>query len=167
MNTPLILTAAFDDNSQRYFNEKRKQYFPPHINYIDAHLTLFHQLPMDESRVSAALQAACATQKPVPLFITAPVSIGKGVAYKVESKELAAIHKMLVQEWSSFLIPQDKQKLYPHVTVQNKVTPAESQRLLKVLQEEFVPFTAYATALVLWKYLNGPWQWYQTIPFCG
>ena len=42
---PLILTLALDADSQAHFDALRKQHFPPAINYLAAHLTLFHHLP--------------------------------------------------------------------------------------------------------------------------
>ncbi|WP_204248378.1 hypothetical protein [Hymenobacter sp. PAMC 26628] len=42
---PLILTLALDTDSQAYFDELRRQHFPAKINYLAAHVTLFHHLP--------------------------------------------------------------------------------------------------------------------------
>ena len=42
---PLILTLTLDEATQAYFNDLRRQHFPPNINYLAAHLTLFHHLP--------------------------------------------------------------------------------------------------------------------------
>ncbi|WP_460504174.1 2'-5' RNA ligase family protein, partial [Hymenobacter agri] len=55
---PLILTLALDAASQAYFNDLRTQHFPPKINYLAAHLTLFHHLPgTEQPAVAARLQA--------------------------------------------------------------------------------------------------------------
>ncbi len=167
MNTPLILTVQFDETSQAFFNEKRKQYFPPERNFLSAHLTLFHHLPDDKSIITEAIKTVCSQQKQIELAITEVVSIGKGTAYKIESKALVALHKQLQNKWNDFLTPQDRQGLWPHVTIQNKVSPLESKQLLQQVKTEFVPFTAYAAGVTLWKYLNGPWQLYQSYSFAG
>ena len=40
-----IITAKLDEKSQQLLNTLRKEHFPAHLNYLDAHLTLFHQFP--------------------------------------------------------------------------------------------------------------------------
>jgi len=54
---PLILTLTLDEASQAFFDEQRRQYFPPKINYLSAHLTLFHALPGAEYDAIAAYLA--------------------------------------------------------------------------------------------------------------
>lgn len=101
------------------------------------------------------------------LEVVAPVSIGKGVTYKLESKALVSLHKKLRGEWNRFLTPQDRQGLWPHVTIQNKVTVTEAANCLENLKAKFAPFTAHANGLLLWHYLNGPWQLYRQFLFDG
>jgi hypothetical protein len=40
-----ILTLQLDPTAQAHFEALRQQHFPPALNHIPAHLTLFHQLP--------------------------------------------------------------------------------------------------------------------------
>lgn len=162
--TPLILTAMLDESSSLFFNQKRKEYFSAERNFINAHLTLFHHLPHEASIINI-VQAVCHQQKPMELHVTQPVSIGKGVAYKIESKALQALHKMLQREWKDMLTMQDRQGLWPHITVQNKVLAEQAKQTLEELNKNFVPFTAYAVGLQLWKYLNGPWEELQRFVF--
>jgi hypothetical protein len=63
--------------------------------------------------------------------------------------------------------PQDRQGFQPHVTVQNKVTPAEAQDLLRALQATFAPFAVQGEGLHLWRYLGGPWRLARTFRFGG
>ena len=167
MQTPLILTAQLNEEAQSFFNQKRKQYFPPERNFIEAHLTLFHHLPDADTDIIQTLEALCAQQKCIELSVVEPRSIGKGVAYKIEGKPLVSLHKNLQMEWSEKLTMQDQQGLWPHITIQNKVTPEEAKQTLAQIKEDFVPFTVYATGLILWRYLNGPWQLYQSFLFAG
>jgi 2'-5' RNA ligase len=92
------------------------------------------------------------------LLIEEPVSIGKGVAYKIESPELRHLHKSLQQKWQQDLSPQDRQKLWPHITIQNKVRATDAKDLLDTLKTSFYPFSTTATGLQLWEYLGGPWK---------
>ncbi len=164
--TPLILTATLDEPSNFFFNTKRKQHFPAERNFIDAHLTLFYHLP-DEANIINTLQGLCHQQKQIELAITQPVSIGKGVAYKVESKALASLHKILQKQWIDKLTMQDRQGLWPHITVQNKVSAQQAKQTLEEITNGFVPFTAFAVGLQLWKYLNGPWEEGKGFVFAG
>ncbi len=167
MQTPLILTACLSEEAQSFFNQQRKRYFPPERNFIEAHLTLFHHLPDEDNTITQTIEALCLQQKRIELSVTEPRGIGKGVAYKIESKVLISLHKKLQQEWREKLTMQDRQGLWPHITIQNKVTPDEAKQTLTQIEESFVPFTAYATGLILWRYLNGPWQVYRSFPFAG
>ncbi len=167
MQTPLILTVGIEETVQSFFNQKRKEYFPPEKNFIDAHLTLFHHLPDDDTAIIRTIEDLCFEQKAIPLSITEIKNIGKGVVYKIESKELIQLHRKLQKKWMDYLTMQDRQGLWPHITIQNKVTAEEVKQTLQQLKEGFIPFDVTATGLTLWRYLNGPWQQYQHFPFGG
>src|SRR6476660_3770173 len=155
---PLILTLVLDAEAEHFFNELRKQYFPPERNFLAAHLTLFHHLPPDKPKIFDAVTKLCVQQERITLHVTDVVSIGSGVAYKLKSETLQLLHKQLQQQWSPWLIPQDRQTLWPHVTVQNKVAPQVAHELLQNLKKSFVPFEVSGCGLRLWNYLNGPWE---------
>lgn len=158
-DAPLILTLILDDESQAYFNDLRQQHFPPKINYLAAHLTLFHHLPGPElAAVSEQLHAVCQQQPELPLQVTGLRSLGRGVAFTLENAELRALHRQLQTLFAPHLTPQDQQKLQPHITIQNKVDPAVARQLLTELQADFAPFEAVGTGLHLWAYRNGPWE---------
>lgn len=157
MEVPLILTLAIEEKAFLFFNSLRKIYFPPERNFIDAHLTLFHHLPNDPLVVDAV--ASYSAAHPVfALKVTEPVSIGNGVAYKIQCDALVQFHRQLQQQWADFLIPQDRQRLWPHVTVQNKVPSEDAKQLLLFLQQNFTGFDTQGTALQLWEYHRGPWK---------
>jgi hypothetical protein len=59
---PFILTLWMEEQAQKYFNQMRKIYFPAQRNYLDAHLTLFHNL-LDKSQINADVKMSCKTQK--------------------------------------------------------------------------------------------------------
>ncbi len=164
--TPLILTLALDDAAQTYFNALRREHFPPKINYLAAHLTLFHHLPGSELEgVREQLHSSCLTQCELQLQVTGLRSLGRGVAFTVENDELRALHRQLQQAFAPHLTPQDQQKLQPHVTIQNKVEPTVARQLLAHLQADFAPFCAVGTGLQLWAYRNGPWEALEYFPF--
>ncbi len=152
-----ILTLQVDPASQDYFNRLRRQYFPPAINYIDAHVTLFHTLP-ELPEIPDALAAAASAQSSFDLAVTGLRSLGKGVAYTLESAVLQTLHRRLATACAEHLTPQDRQRFQPHIVVQNKVTPEAAKTLLQHLRSTFAPARVEATGLSLWHYRNGPWE---------
>lgn len=159
---PLILTLRIDAESRAFFSAQRKLYFSPERNYLEAHLTLFHQLP-DVPETFTYMESL--QQKVFDLQVTRLMNLGAGVAYKIESAELLALHRKLAAHFADVLIPQDKQGFRPHITVMNKVKPDEAKALLGELSEKFEPFSARAIGLDIWVYLGGPWEHKATFLF--
>lgn len=164
---PLILTLTLDAVSQAFFDEQRRKYFPPKINYLSAHLTLFHALPGAEQAAIVAHLAAVAAQQPgpLPLQVTGVKFMGRGVMYTLDSPTLPPLHKRLQQHWQAWLTAQDQQGLRAHITAQNKVDPAVARRLHEELAADFQPFVAQGTGLALWAYRGGPWELQQQFIF--
>ena len=152
-----VLTLALDEASQQRFELERRRYFPPALNRIPAHLTLFHTLPEDDDTV-AALRSLAADTKPFALHVGEVRSIGRGVAFGIRSPELLALHRALRAVFEPVLSAQDQQGFRPHVVAQNKVTPDVARETLKALQAELVPWSGEGIGLDLWRYLDGPWQ---------
>jgi len=153
---PLILTLQINPDAFAFFNALRKKHFPPRINYLDAHLTLFHQLPPVPA-VNQLLETVAAKQKKINLEVAGIMKLGRGIAYKLKSEELIWLQDNLKKEWIAWLKPQDQQKFNPHITVQNKVEVAVANSLYHELSASFQPFTAEGIGLSLWEYQGGPW----------
>jgi hypothetical protein len=166
-NPPLILTCLINQEAFDFFNALRKNHFPPERNFLDAHLTLFHHLPAEEPDIMQAVGEACMQYPPVVLEVKEVVFTGKGVAYRMESPALKKLHHALQQRWKQWLIPQDRQGLWPHITVQNKVYPGEARLLQKELSAGFTPFEAMALGLSVWEYQGGPWGFRESFLFQG
>jgi 2'-5' RNA ligase len=155
---PLIVTLLLDPRSQHRFDALRTAHFPPERNHLAAHVTLFHALPGEaQQRVTADL-TELARRPPFPVAVPGLRSLGRGVAYVLDSEELVSLHRELAARWRDVLTRQDSQPLRAHVTVQNKVTPDSARRLLADLQSDFVPYEVQAEGLSLWRYLGGPWE---------
>ncbi|MCZ4222588.1 2'-5' RNA ligase family protein [Pedobacter rhodius] len=164
MNTPapLILTLRIDEENQFFFNQQRLRYFPPSKNVLQAHLTLFHQLP-DDFKTYDILERL--ESQVFNLSVTGLIHLGHGVGYRIESAELHALRAKLSGYFSTVLIPQDKQGFRPHITIQNKVSPAEASQLFQECSAAFTPMLIEAQGLDLWRYLNGPWEHIAFYPF--
>jgi 2'-5' RNA ligase len=165
-NLPLIVTLQLNDEAQEFFNDLRKQNYPAHINYIDAHLTLFHNLPSSEAAIPLTLRAF-AVNSPINLRVSMVKHIGNGVVYVIQSSALQRLHKKMQQQFKPWLISKDRQVLWPHVTIQNKVTEYKSKQLHQVLVAQFEPFVISAIGFQTWHYLKGRWAPVDTFPFTG
>lgn len=155
---PLILTLGLDAVSFERLDTLRRMHFPPERNWLSAHLTLFHKLPGESvEEITADLRAA-ADRAPIALTVEAPMLLARGVAFRVQAPELIALRAELAERWSAWLTPQDRQPLRPHVTVQNKVKPEAAKSLHAELSVGFEAWSGAGEALLLWRYLGGPWE---------
>ena len=159
-----IVTLAVEDDAQRWFDQQRRRYFPPALNHIPAHLSLFHALPGGKATAHVLREAADRTQR-FTLRLDAVCSMGRGVTYMLSSPELQRLHAALAASFAIYLTPQDKQPLRPHVVVQNKVEPAEAKALLAQLQAGFAEREIGAVGLDWWEYMAGPWRFLQRFGF--
>lgn len=123
MSAPIIVTALLGASDFAWADGLRRTHFPPERNQVPAHITLFHHLPPSlEGELRDQLKAE--TRGPAPAARLAGLQhLGRGVAYRVESEELAAIRQRLADHFSGLLTPQDQARWRPHITVQNKVEP--------------------------------------------
>lgn len=167
-DAPLILSLGLDAASFARLNALRQAHFPPERNVLDAHLTLFHALPgAMAAEIAANLATLAAGTPPPPLRFTGLRSLGRGVAFTVESEPLTRLRGLLAGAFHGVLGAQDRQGFRPHVTVQNKADPAAARALLATLQAEFSPWEGSGTALLLWHYRGGPWERAGVFPFSG
>ena len=156
---PLILTAALDPDATGRFQALRDRHFPPALNIVPAHLTLFHKLPGNEARrIDGDLRAACATLDPIPFRTAGLRFLGRGVAIEVAADGLSALRGTLAALWRDWLTPQDLQGFRPHVTIQNKVAPAEARALRDAMLAGLEPLSGRVIGLDLWHYRGGPWE---------
>jgi 2'-5' RNA ligase len=155
---PLVATFAIDQSAQNYFNQLRQQHFPAELNYLDAHLTLFHALP-DEDWIIAGLESYSKRQRPFQATALGILSLGGGTAFKIVSPELSSLHLKLQKSWFTFLSNQDRQKRNFHVTIQNKVDSKIAKNLQLNMAQEFIPFDFTVNGIILWRYHAGPWEY--------
>jgi len=137
----------------------RAEHFPPDRNVLDAHLTLFHHLPpsiADELRHRLTVETR-GVRAP-DARVTGLMSLGRGVAYRIESPALLGIRRGLADAFSTLLTPQDAGGWRPHVTIQNKVAPGIAKLLLATLSRDFKPRAVEIAGLATWYYRGGPWE---------
>ena len=158
-DAPLILTLRLDDAHQALFDRLRSGHFPAARNYLKAHVTLFHALPGDRFEAIREGLASEAQATPAPrVDVEAPYSLGRGVAFRLVCDPVDALRRRLADEWRLWLTPQDQSKRGLHVTVQNKVSPADAKALLQKLRATSDRSVFDSPGLDLWRYRGGPWE---------
>ena len=156
---PLIVTALFGRQDQARFDVLRREHYPPERNLLPAHLTLFHHLPPGvaeelKQRLSAETRGVRAPRAKV----SGLMSLGGGVAYRIEAPALVAIREGLCEAFAGLLMPQDAGPWRPHVTVQNKVRPSLAKVVMGALSRDFQPREVEIAGLASWWYRGGPWE---------
>lgn len=156
---PLILTLQFDPHTFALLNELRVAHFPRERNIVPAHLTLFHALPgAQEQAIRNQLVDLAAITPAISLAMPTVRFLGRGVALEVASQELGLLRQQLAQRWTAWLSPQDRQGYRPHVTLQNKVSSDVARQLYDELRAGWQSLSGIGEALILWRYLSGPWE---------
>ncbi len=155
---PLVVTLVLDAETTDRFERERAQHFPAGRTAVGAHLTLFHAVPGERLGTVLGDVREQARRPAFDLAVSEVFPLGRGVAYRLESDEVLEIHARLQTAWHAVLTRQDRQRLSPHVTVQNKVQPEQARATLARLRAVFTPFTASATGLAVWRYVGGPWE---------
>ncbi|WP_375394628.1 2'-5' RNA ligase family protein [uncultured Sphingomonas sp.] len=156
---PVIVTALFGRADTAFFDTMRRTHFPPERNRLDAHLTLFHHLP--PSMVQELKQRLTGETRGVRAPVASAsglMSLGRGVAYRIDSPDLVGIRARLADAFTGMLTPQDAGGWRPHVTIQNKVAPPVAKVLLATLSQGFVAREIEIAGLGAWWYRGGPWE---------
>ena len=136
----------------------RRSHYPADRNRLAAHLTLFHHLPPSlESELRRRLTEAARAARP-RAEATGLINLGTGTAIRVVSPELEAIRAELAEAFTGLLMPPDLADWRPHVTVQNKVSPAAARALRTELGDRFAHRPVRIDGLGLWSYRDGAWD---------
>lgn len=141
------------------FQAERRRHFPAERNHIPAHVTLFHALPPSAAAdVVARCRMIARGTAPIAAEASGLFSLGGGVAYRIHAPELERLRDELAQAWWTLLSAQDRGRIRPHVTIQNKAEPDAARALLDTLRATFAPIRFAFTGLELWRYMGGPWH---------
>ena len=155
---PLIVTAQLPEALQSRADQLRAAHFPPERNFLKAHVTLFHALPPGVEAELREVLAIEARGKPVPGRLEGIMNLGRGTALKLASPAMLALRERLADRFHGLLTPQDSHVPRLHVTVQNKVSPAEARALQAHLAAAIQPRDFAFAGLALHRYRGGPWD---------
>jgi hypothetical protein len=155
---PIIVTALIGAPDFAQLDGLRRAHFPPERNHLRAHITLFHHLPPSAvTDVKHQLRDEARGTDP-QARLTGLINLGGGVAYRIDSPELAALRARLADRFAPLLTPQDRNAWRAHVTVQNKVKADVARALLTTLETGFHPRPLALAGLAAWWYRGGPWD---------
>ncbi|KAL1297314.1 hypothetical protein AAFC00_004865 [Neodothiora populina] len=176
-STVYVLTFLTSKSHHDTMTSLRKKYFPPHLNKLDAHLTLFHALPGDalSSDIIPTLQSVARSTSPFPLNASRPFMLGKhGIAIAVPKTKggepAAQIHETLQAEWMEMLSPQDAAKggFRAHYTVMNKVDDESVvQKGFEEIKGGWEGCEGVVEGLSLFRYERGRWVRFEDYKFEG
>jgi hypothetical protein len=155
---PILVTATFASGDDGWLQELRRAHYPPALNRVPAHLTLFRLLPPSAEGELGRRLAAYAAAAPPHTAIGGVMDLGVGTALRVDSEELQDMREDLALALHGLLTPQDQAPWRPHVTIQNKVEPREARRLQAALRGRYDGRPLAIRALAAWRYLGGPWE---------
>jgi 2'-5' RNA ligase len=151
-----VLTLRMDEVSFARLDEWRRRYFPPDLNFIPAHLTLFDALAPEQVSRLAGAHAGLSSQA-IPLQFVRPFLIGRGVAIAVARGELTALHGRMIEVLGPGLTRQDRAPFRPHVTIQNKVTREDAKATFTRVSSNFEPWSGHGIGLDVWRYHGAKW----------
>lgn len=156
-----IVTAELDPTSFACLDELRRRHFPADHNFLSAHLTMFHQVSLDDAEIVAHMLFP---QGPLSAQFAGVRFFGRGVAVDVACAPLIELRETMRRRFKR-VSPQDSQPWRPHVTVQNKVMPSVARQLYEELTAGFQARDGQIVGIMLWEYLGGPWSLWKRLSF--
>ena len=158
LSAPLIITAVLPGTIQSRADTLRRAHFPALRNHLSAHVTLFHALPPSALVEVKAALANLASRRAPAARLSGIMNLGGGTALAIDSPEMMGLRDELADLFHGLLSAQDRGRPRLHVTVQNKVPPADARRLQAHLAETFRTEHFRFAGLALHRYLGGPWE---------
>ncbi len=165
---PLIVTAQLPPDIFSWATQLRTEHYPPERNHLKAHVTLFHALPHFVAGELRELVGRIAGRTaPVPARLEGVMSLGSGTALRLSSPALLECRDEIAERFTGLLTGQDSHPPRLHITVQNKVTPAEAKALQAELGARMEPRDFAFRGLEVHAYHGGPWELLHAVRFRG
>ena len=165
-----VLTLRTNREFHERINHLRKQHFPPQLNKIGAHITLFHALPGSQlTTIISDIISLVHTESSFTMRTSEPIKMSYGVALNANSQDARRLWDILAQKWgptgADFLSKQD-QHFKAHYTIQNKAEKDVAQKSWEEVKENFRSDQGRAIGFTLYKYLKGGyWRYQRTFDF--
>lgn len=172
--TVYVLTLLTDPSHQKRMTSLRAKYFPPKLNKLGAHLTLFHALPESklESTIIPTIKRVVSSRQPFGVNAAKPFRMKKGIAISVPAHQGGAqaqeVHQALLSAWEGegWLSEQDSGGMRAHYTIMNKVDDEEEvARAMEEVAGNWKGDRGTVEGLGLWRYEKGYWKWVEGFEF--
>lgn len=167
-----ILTFNTSEQLHKDMTALRNKYFPPKLNRLEAHLTLFHALPQSklEDSIQPVLEQTAASQNGFDISAATPFKLRRGIAIGVPKGSggdtARAIHASLQSQWRDFLSDQDAAGFAAHYTIMNKVDREEDvNKAFAEVKKDWQPCHGSVKGLSLWRYNQSRWEWTRDYTF--
>lgn len=95
------------------------------------------------------------------------MSMGKGTALRLSSPAMLRLRERIADHFHGMLTPPDEHRPRLHVTIQNKVSSSEAQRLQAELALQVTPRDFVFRGLSIYIYRGGPWEKVKSFAFRG
>lgn len=159
-----VLTLLTDQKHHQTLTKMRKQYFPPRLNRLDAHLTLFHALPGSEleTAIRPKLSEIAQSTSPFSILAATPFRLNKGIAIGLPKAkggdDARNVHTQLKGAWKDFLSRQDSGGFAAHYTIMNKMDDESAvQNAFDEVEANWKGCHGTAEGLSLFLYDRGNW----------
>ena len=99
-----VLTLHADRKHHESMTALRNQYFPSHLNKLDAHIALFRALPGSHPpKIETDILAVTARETDFEIRASRPFMMGHGVGINAEVSGAHRVYRDLKKEWKSWL----------------------------------------------------------------
>jgi 2'-5' RNA ligase len=164
---PLLVTAELPADVLGWADALRREHYPPDRNRLRAHVTLFHALPPSVENELLAILGDLARSAPPSARISGLMKLERGTALAVQSPAMEEFHARIADRMHGLLTVQDNRPLRLHITVQNKVSPAQARALQATLAAELVPVSFRFRGFGLYAWEEGLWHEIRLVKFRG
>lgn len=156
---PFIVTAELPADVFAWADGLRRAHFPPERNHLKAHVTLFHAFaPSLREELRSVLARLSGEFSAPPARIDGLMNLGKGTALAITSPGMLAVRRVIADHFHGALTAQDQHTPRLHITVQNKVAPAQARALQAELGPVLKSRHFAFTGLGLHLYCNPHWE---------
>lgn len=164
---PLLVVAELPPDLFAWADALRRAHYPSERNRMGAHVTLFHGLPPSADTAVLGVLADLASLSPPDAAITGLMDLGRGTALAVDSPGMVALHGEMAERLHGLIQQKDARELRLHVTIQNKVAPAEARALRAALAPSLARRSFRFRGFGLYGWTGEIWRQVRLFPFRG
>lgn len=164
---PLLVVAELPPDVFAWAEGLRQAHYPPDRNRLGAHVTLFHGLPPSAETEVRGLLSELSRRPPPDAAIRGLMDLGRGTAFAVDSPAMADLHQDMAERLHGLIQQKDARPLRLHITIQNKVAPAEARALQAAMARSFEPRSFRFRGFGLYGWTGENWRQDRVFPFRG